>query len=568
MRKFCLLLTLAIASSLFLKAQDIAGFNFTIGTNLHVQFTNTSVLDGAGERKAYWTFGDGSSQRTAALANSEHTYANAGTYTVCLKIYRYTSSSGNDSTLTGELCKSLTLQNTTADSCSANFTDTIPATTPLTKIFTARPWHNHDKRAEEICWNFGDGHDTCISYNPALSNNYSVYHTYAQPGQYNVCVKIRYQGGCVSQYCRGVQIGDECRIDFHTEPVSASPLSRYFIADLWHLFQKKPLRICWQFGDGKDTCIQYPTTFTGPYAVSHNFPNAGQYNVCVKVLYDGGCESHNCKPIIITPPQGDSCTVKIFQISSSNNNLEKRFYALTAPNRVAERICWNFGDGTDTCINLQNPVTQQSLTIVHHFPGAGVYHVCAKVLYAGGCVATNCVEIVIRSNTNLCGGFMTDSLAGPKKVLLRGYSIMNSNDQVVSWRWTFGDGSSGAGQQVVHEYPQGGDYEVCLYIKTTLGCETRICKHVTVRGELNAPQLQLTPNPVTTTLHALFNSMFTEQVTITIRNANGVVVRTYTRSAVSGMNNWEFNMGDLPAGIYSVIVNSPHQLANALFFKQ
>ena len=41
---------------------------------------------------------------------------------------------------------------------------------------------------------------------------------------------------------------------------------------------------------------------------------------------------------------------------------------------------------------------------------------------------------------------------------------MNSQDQIVSWRWTFGDGTSATGQNVKHEYAQGGSYEVCLYI--------------------------------------------------------------------------------------------------------
>jgi PKD repeat protein len=176
--------------------------------------------------------------------------------------------------------------------------------------------------------------------------------------------------------------------------------------------------------------------------------------------------------------------------------------------------------------------------------------------------------VIIRNNTNICGGYFVDSLIDPRKFLFKGFSIMSGQDQVVSWRWTFGDGTSVSGQNVRHEVAQGGNYEICLYIKTSLGCETRICKKIIVRGSTSNPQLHLSPNPVTTTLHAEFQSFFQEQVNVSIYNANGLVVRSYSKNAVQGMNSWDFNLSTLPSGVYSMIVSSPQQIANAIFFKQ
>jgi hypothetical protein len=190
-----------------------------------------------------------------------------------------------------------------------------------------------------------------------------------------------------------------------------------------------------------------------------------------------------------------------------------------------------------------------------------------KIKYAGGCEAYKCREVVIRSTSNTCGGYITDSLVNERTFAFKGFSIQNSNDHVVSWRWTFGDGAYSNDRNVSHTYATGGKYEVCLYIKTDLGCETKICKYVEVRGETK-PVLQLSPNPVTTILHAVFLSALQEPVTINIYNANGILIKTYSRLAVQGVNTWEFEVAGLPAGIYSVIVKSPHQLANAIFFKQ
>jgi hypothetical protein len=235
--------------------------------------------------------------------------------------------------------------------------------------------------------------------------------------------------------------------------------------------------------------------------------------------------------------------------------------------RKPEQICWNFGDGKDTCISLSNTSITQAFTITHHYPAPGVYHACAKVKYAGGCVAYKCREILIRTASNVCGGYFTDSLVKERTFFLNGFSIQDPNDGIMSWGWSFGDGFSSRNRSATHTYPAPGKYEVCLYIKTNLGCETKICKYIIVPGEPK-PILQLSPNPVTSVLHAVFVSAYPEQVTINIYNANGILLKTYARAAVQGTNTWEFDVASLPSGIYSIVVKSPHQLANAIFFKQ
>jgi PKD repeat protein len=569
MRKFYLLTSLLLL--LFFRAisQDTAGFTYTIGLNNQVIFANTSHLHGDGLKKAYWSFGDGVRQMTTPLANTFYQYRVAGTYTVCLRIYKYSNSS-NDSAITADVCKTFTLSPTTSpDSCRAAFANETTSAL-FTQVFVAKPWHNHEKRPEQICWIFGDGKDTCIKYDPSITNNYAVYHKYEKPGQYNVCVKIRYQGGCISDNCRVITVaGDECKIDFTMEPVTASPLSRHFIAQPWHVQQKKPLRICWDFGDGTTECKQYLASNTEPYAINHAYSKSGQYNVCVSVLYDGGCESKKCKVITIEtpPPPVDSCFVNVFEVATNSNNLERHFYAEVMKDRRPEKICWIFGDGKDSCISLPNSATTQPFMIMHYYPAPGTYRVCVKVRYANGCETYKCREVVIRSTSNICGGYFTDSLVNERTIAFKGFSIQNPNDHPVTWRWTFGDGTSSNDRNVSHTYATAGKYQVCLYIKTDLGCETKICNQIVIRGETK-PALILTPNPVTSTLHAIFLSVLQEQVVINIYNANGLLVKSYAKTALQGTNVWEFEVSTLPIGIYSVIVKSPHQLATAIFFKQ
>lgn len=477
MRKIYFTLALLISGS-FLKAQTGDAVNFTFVSNQltnTVVFTNTTVLHGDGPHKAFWSFGDGSVRQTAPLANTDHHYALSGTYTVCLKIYKYNNTS-NDSVLTGQECKMVALSTPNhADSCSSNFT---------------------------------------------------------------------------------------------MQPISATPFGRKFIAQPWHSNNKKPVRICWEFGDGKDTCIQYAATYSGDYWVEHKYTQYGQYEVCTTIKYDGGCEKRKCNLVNLAAPATDNCTFTLNESPVNLSSLERKFYVGLMANKRAEKVCWNFGDGSDTCITLSSPLNLQQLIVTHHYPSPGNYTVCAKVYYVGPCVVQHCKPVEIPAvHNNLCGGYMMDSLLASNTYRFKGTGVQSPTDYVLSYNWTFGDGASANGQTVNHSYTTPGNYNVCLTIKTNAGCETRICKRHIVPG-VHVPQLILSPNPVANTLHAVFTSQRAENVTINIFNANGLQVRSYTKYAAAGINNWDFEVAALTTGIYSVIVQSPLQFATAIFFKQ
>jgi hypothetical protein len=152
------------------------------------------------------------------------------------------------------------------ESCTADFEKLTVSANPLHASFRALPWHSNNNRPVRICWQFGDGVDTCLEYSNTQSGPYLIDHIYPAAGQYQVCVIIYFHGGCIADKCRAIQIGngDSCRADF--EKISSTvntPLRAYYRALPWHNNNKKPQRICWDFGDGRDTCINYPASYTG-----------------------------------------------------------------------------------------------------------------------------------------------------------------------------------------------------------------------------------------------------------------------------------------------------------------
>jgi PKD repeat protein len=476
MRKLYFPLILMLAISIKTKAQDVANFTFKIQSGNYVSFTNTSAVTQRENLKAVWTFGDGKMEITTPLANIQHHYTRPGPYAVCLKIYRLVSNgTTTDTVIAASVCKSIFIETNRTDSCNIKF-ETGTTDRPLKKLFVAQPWNSNGKKPERICWIFGDGKDTCITYDTTRSSNYAIYHEYARGGNYNVCVKIKYAGGCEADKCKTITVND---------------------------------------------------------------------------------------PVV---PR-DTCRVELNELVTGNSLFVRHLAAKPWANRKAEKIWWSFGDGKDTSIIITDPANPGSFIAEHRYPAPGTYKACVKILYSGGCIATSCREVVIRASSGICGGYLLDSLTNSNTVSLKGFGIHPANDKVIAYRWTFGDGTAATGQNVTHTYSRGGHYEICLMIKTDKGCETKICKKIEIRGNTES-NLRLAPNPVINTLHAIFKSIKQEEAHISIFNSTGLMVKTYTRKANAGTNNWEFEVGSLPTGIYSVIVNSPNQQANGIFFKQ
>ena len=519
-----------------------------------------------------WNFGDGTdtcvpyTESYTGLYFIEHVYSQGGTYNVCVKIKYFGG-------CVADRCKPVVVATPPADSCRADFEVLPVAGTVLSKTFLAKPWHSQNKRPEQICWKFGDGSDTCITYNPGVSYNYIVTHTYGQPGTYNVCVKIKYQGGCVSEKCRLVTVGsitvpDSCRADFETTSITSSPRTKKFTALPWHNNQKRPEKICWNFGDGHDTCITYnPANPANVYSVLHTYAQNGIYNVCVKIKYQGGCEAQNCRQVAVgVNTQPDSCNAYFTQEPIQNSGLWRRFNAIPwhSNQKRPEKICWKFGDGTDTCITY-NTAVSTVYNVTHQYSQPGVYTVCVKITYQGGCEAQYCMPVAVEVQP--CRALFTDSMISRFKVKFKGQAIIaQPNNPVINWQWTFGDGTSGTGQNVIHEYAQPGSYNVCLKITTANGCQNTFCRVKVIDSGVRI--LQLHPNPVINTLYITYYSYTNEMAQVKIYNMFGIMVRSFNRQMTIGYNNFSTDVSTLPPGPYSLVVQTPTATAASVFFKQ
>jgi PKD repeat protein len=134
---------------------------------------------------------------------------------------------------------------------------------------------------------------------------------------------------------------------------------------------------------------------------------------------------------------------------------------------------WDFGDGQTS--GQQNPV--------HNYSMPGVYDVCLSIVTDNGCTSVYCEKVPVEPSVR-CKAFF-------EVIYSDCYSTFNidcmsnhvafidkSFGNIKEWHWDFGDGQTSGEQNPVHEYENGGLYNVCLTIKTFDGCIDTYCDSI------------------------------------------------------------------------------------------
>ena len=419
-----------------------------------------------------WIFGDNTSSHDV---NPVHTYANAGTYTVCLIVKKWPNTSATP--CIKYICKTITVQAPTPCTLVVNFSSTASATNPLSVQFTnlSTPL----APADSSIWSFGDG-TSSYAVNPL--------HIYTAPGTYNVCLIVKKMSNaagtppCVRYLCKTITVTPACNIvvNFSSTPTIANPL----VVEFHNL--SVPLEptdsITWIFGDSSANSHDVNPV--------HTYAHGGTYNVCLIIKKNwnipGGtpCVRYLCKPITVTQP----CTLVVdFSSSATGTNpLVVSFHNLSTPLEPTDSITWIFGDST----------TSHDVNPVHTYAHAGTYNVCLIVKKNNAppgtapCVRYLCKNIIVQAPCNLVAYFTwhADSLNAQKIWFTNLSTPVNTTDSV---RWTFGDGTSSNVYSPDHVYAQPGTYTVCLRMQqrnpagTPNICVSEICKVVVVAPTCN-----------------------------------------------------------------------------------
>ena len=454
----------------------LANFTSTIaaGSVNTVHFTNTTTPLNTTD-SVRWTFGDGSESHDF---NPTHTYPVAGTYNVCLRMQQRTPN-GTLTNCVSEICHTVIVQNTTTCNLVANFTITPATATPNAFYFvnTSTPLNTTDS----VHWTFGDG---------SSSTNFNATHTYAQPGTYNVCLRVQKRNSngtlsnCISEICHTVivQTTTVCNLvaNFTTTPIAATPNAFHFTNTSTPLNTTDSVH--WSFGDGTSSTDFNPT---------HTYLQSGTYTVCLRVQQrnpNGGlsnCIREICHTLVVQIPPTCNLLANFTSTGVAGTIAVIHFTNTSVPLNTTDSVHWTFGDGTSS--TDFNPT--------HTYLQPGAYTVCLRVQqrHSNGtlsnCVSEICHTVIVQTTTvcNLVANFtITPVTATPNAFHFVNTSTpLNTTDSV---RWTFGDGTSSNDLNPTHTYLQPGTYTVCLRVQqrtasgTLSNCVREICHTVVVQN--------------------------------------------------------------------------------------
>ncbi len=155
-----------------------------------------------------------------------------------------------------------------------------------------------------------------------------------------------------------------------------------------------------------------------------------------------------------------------FTVSGSPyvNQLITLIEGSTDINGTITNYSWDFGDGNETSSDVP-------INITYNYTTPGTYTVTHTVTDNNSKTAISSKNIVISDRNPVANLYITTSNLIPGAWIgFRSSSYdLDIGDNITSYSWNFGDGSTGSGEYVQHLYKKDGIYTVTLTVTDTYG---------------------------------------------------------------------------------------------------
>lgn len=209
-----------------------------------------------------------------------------------------------------------------------------------------------------------------------------------------------------------------------------------------------PTAWLWQFGDGGESTQQ---------DASHTYEVPGTYTVSLTVTNDCGQDETVEQDLIVVQP---ACDAPVTDFTSDvvfgEAPLDVSFSDLSTG---ADEWLWDFGDGT----------TSTAINPVHTYTEPGRYDVSLVTTNECGSDERRVREYV--QVIPVCGpptaAFDADVRSGDAPLRVR--FTDRTAEEIETWFWEFGDGSTSTEQHPEHIYTEAGTYSVALTVVDACG---------------------------------------------------------------------------------------------------
>jgi PKD repeat protein len=224
-----------------------------------------------------------------------------------------------------------------------------------------------------------------------------------------------------------------------------------------------------------NTTVNASYSWTGPngYTSNEQNPTIANCTMAMAGLYKCtityGSQSNFANTQVIVYP---SVTAN-FTYTTACQGTAMQFTSTSTTNPSGQTIQtyqWNFGDGQ----------TGTGQSISHTYASTGTYNVTLYVSTGGHC--DDQITQVIQVNARPTASFTaTTACLGSATQ----FTSTSTGQNINSYQWNFGDGSTGTGQSPSHTYLQAGTYQVTLTVQNSNGCSDQVSQSIQVIPPLN-----------------------------------------------------------------------------------
>ncbi len=418
----------------------IAGGNRQCQDGNLFSFVNNSTLAAT----LNWNFGDGT---TSTLLAPQHTYINAGTYTVTMI---GTSINGCSDTTTRQVIvenkptPNFTITGGNEQCVRGNNFNFLNTTTVPIGTFTQS-------------WHFGDGSLPSALLNP--------FHSYNSVGSYTIKLIITTDKGCIDSISKTINTNPNPVAAFSINDTAQCLRGNNFSFTNNSTIATGTNTYTWNFGDATTSTQQSP------------IKNYSTYNASYPVQLIAS-SNKSCNDTITKNIRLYQHPVAVFTIASNvqqceKSNLYQFSNASVFPSTLAYQ--WSFGDG--------NSSTQSNA--VHQYAAFSNYTVSlVAASIEKGC--TDTVQKTVEVYKNPGASFAVNNLLQ----CLRGNNFVFSNAPIgttYQYNWSFGDGSIDNTISPTHMYATVNNYNARLIVDNIatpiLTCSDTATKIVSIRPD-------------------------------------------------------------------------------------
>ena len=312
-------------------------------------------------------------------------------------------------------------------------------------------------------WDFGDP-------NSGVNNTSSLYnpkHVFSYPGTFVVRLKAWDSDNCVDSVYRTAIVHALPKPGYSFVSPPCDSLTHF--TDMSSAGSGTISSWSWNFGDGSPV---QNINASGPGNITHVFDVPGTYRVGLKVTNSYGC-SDTMSQLIERP----SCISASFiqSVPAACANTPVSFSDNSYPINQINQWQWSFGDGLDTLY------TKYASSIRHTYANSGTYKV-QLIIHAGisGQTFTDTATLMVTIKLSPETQFSATQVCLNQITLFKDMTNTFGAD-IASWKWNFGDPSSGNNNSSIlpdplHQYHTAGKYYVSLLVTNKYGCKDSLIK--------------------------------------------------------------------------------------------